>query len=78
LLLFSSTREIRGFYIHKQVYYVVARNVDRAVGVAYDGHHIYWTDLVSGEEAIIRSKEDGSDVEAVVNAGMLTLQSCYC
>lgn len=69
LLLFSSTKEIRGFYIHKQVYYVVARNVDRAVGVAYDGRHIYWTDLVSEEEAILRSNEDGSNVEIVVNAG---------
>lgn len=69
LLLFSSTKEIRGFYIHKQVYYVVARNVDRAVGVAYDGRHIYWTDLVSEEEAILRSNEDGSNVEVVVNAG---------
>lgn len=56
---------------------MVARNLDRAVGVAYDGRHIYWTDLVSGEEAIVRSKEDGSNVEAVVNAGMLTLQTCY-
>ena len=69
LLLFSSTKEIRGFYIHKQVYYVVARNVDRAVGVAYDGRHIYWTDLVSEEEAILRSNEDGSNVEVIVNAG---------
>jgi len=69
LLLFSSTKEIRGYYIHKQVYYVVARNVDRAVGVAYDGRHIYWTDLVSEEEAILRSNEDGSNVEVVVNAG---------
>jgi hypothetical protein len=43
--------------------------VDRAVGVAYDGRHIYWTDLVSEEEAILRSNEDGSNVEVIVNAG---------
>jgi hypothetical protein len=56
---------------------VVAKNVDRAVGVAYDGRHIYWTDLVSEEEAILRSNEDGSNVEVVVNAGMLKLQTIY-
>jgi hypothetical protein len=70
LLLFSSTNEIRGIYIHKQVYYVVAKNLDHAVGLSYDGIHIYWTHLVSGEEAIMRSREDGSHMEVVVDAGI--------
>jgi membrane-bound inhibitor of C-type lysozyme len=50
---------------------VVASNLDRAVGVSYDGRYVYWTDLLSGEEAILRSKEDGSEVDIIVNAGML-------
>jgi hypothetical protein len=50
---------------------VVVKNLDRAVGISYDGIHIYWTDLLSGEEAILRSREDGSDIEVVVSAGML-------
>jgi hypothetical protein len=78
LLLFSSTNEIRGFYIHKQVYYVVAKNLDHAVGLSYDGIHIYWTHLVSGEEAIMRSKEDGSHMEVVVDAGKYVALEFSC
>jgi hypothetical protein len=79
LLLFSSTKEIRGIYINKQVYYVVANNLDHVVGVSYDGLHIYWTHLMSGEEAIMRSREDGSHIEAVVDAGKYVAleTSCY-
>lgn len=79
LLLFASTKEIRGLYIHKQVYYVVARNQDHVVGISYDGVHIYWTLLVSGEEAIMRSKEDGSNMEIVVDAGnYVALETSCC
>lgn len=48
---------------------MVATGMDRAVGLSYDGNHIYWTDLMDGEEAIVRSMEDGSQMEVVVNAG---------
>jgi hypothetical protein len=79
LLLFSSTYDIRGIYIHKEVYYVVAKNLDHVVGISYDGIHIYWTHLVSGEETIMRSREDGSHMEVVVDAGKyVALEiSCY-
>jgi hypothetical protein len=69
LLLFSSTNEVRGIYIKKEVYFVVAKNLDHVVGLSYDGVHIYWTHLVTGEEAIMRSQEDGSNMEVVVDAG---------
>jgi membrane-bound inhibitor of C-type lysozyme len=51
------------------VYYVVRKNLEHAVGLSYDGVYVYWTGIMSGEEAIIRSKEDGSDLEVIVDAG---------
>jgi hypothetical protein len=57
---------------------VVAKNLDHAVGISYDGVHIYWTHLVSGEEAIMRSREDGSNREVVVDAGKyVALETSY-
>nr|BAC02725.2 vitellogenin receptor [Periplaneta americana] len=70
LMLFSSTKEIRGLYVHKDFYYVVAQSLERAVGISYDGNHVYWTELMLGEEAIVRSKDDGSHIEAIVTAGV--------
>nr|CAJ19121.1 vitellogenin receptor [Blattella germanica] len=70
LLVFASTDEIRGFYIKKDFYFVIASKLERAVGISYDRGHVYWTDLMFGEEAIVRSSEDGSHVETLVTAGL--------
>lgn len=56
-------------YIHKKVYYVVHEDLDRVVGLSYDGVYVYWTGIMAGEESIVRSKEDGSHMEIIVDAG---------
>lgn len=48
---------------------MVHKDIDRAVGLSYDGVHVYWTSVMAGDESIVRSKEDGSDVEVIVDAG---------
>nr|BAE93218.1 vitellogenin receptor [Rhyparobia maderae] len=70
LLLFASTNQIRGFYLEKNYYFVIADNLERAVGLSYDGNHVYWTELLHGEEAIMRIDEDGSNMETLVTAGI--------
>ncbi|KAJ9573514.1 hypothetical protein L9F63_009078, partial [Diploptera punctata] len=70
LLLFATTNQVRGLYLEKDVYIVVANDLDRAVGLAYDGIHVYWTELSLGEESIMRGTEDGTHIERLVTAGI--------
>lgn len=69
-MLFSSKSNIRAYYLDSMVYYSVASRLKQVVGVSYDGYHIYWTDVYSGSEAIIRSDEHGSHRELLVSSGL--------
>lgn len=62
-MIFSSKNEIRVYFLTSQLYYSVASKLKQVVGVAFDGHHIYWTDIQFENEAIIRADEDGSSQE---------------
>lgn len=60
-MVFSSKTEIRGLNLDSEVYVPLARDLKQVVGVDYDGDHIYWTEIVSEHESIVRS--DGSTPE---------------
>lgn len=70
LMLFSSKTQIRAYFLTSLVYYSVASRLKQVVGVSYDGHFIYWTDVYSGSEAIVRANEHGSDRELLVSSGL--------
>ncbi|CAG9813302.1 unnamed protein product [Phaedon cochleariae] len=70
LMIFSSKTEIRAFTLDSELYFPVAKNLKQVVGVDYDGHHVYWTDIFSEHESIVRSLEDGSEREILITAGM--------
>lgn len=40
-------------------------NLNQAIGVAYDGHYVYWTEIFGGHESIVKSLEDGSQKEVL-------------
>lgn len=61
MLIFSSKTEIRGLNLDSEVYVPLARDLKQAVGVDYNGDHIYWTEIVSEHESIVRS--DGANIE---------------
>lgn len=60
-MVFTSKTEIRGLNLDSKVYVPLARNLKHVVGVDYDGDHIYWTEIVSEHESIVRS--DGGKEE---------------
>lgn len=64
LLIFSSRREIRGLHLHSEIYIPLATDLQQAIGVDYDGEHVYWTEVVSEHESIVRS--DGSNHEVTL------------
>ncbi|XP_067000750.2 vitellogenin receptor [Anabrus simplex] len=70
LLLFSTMTKLRGYFLSSKIYFPIVENQDHIAGVAYDGLHVYWTSLLQGEEAILRSNEDGSIVETLVTSGL--------
>lgn len=69
LLLFSSVNQIRGFKLSSESYFQVIDHLTQVIGVAYDGHYVYWTNIFEGEEAIGRSLKDGSERTILVNSG---------
>lgn len=71
LLLFSSNKQIRGFYINSKVYFSVSTQMKRVIGLSHNGHHIYWTEIDQGEAAIVKSNEDGSDRFVIADSGIL-------
>lgn len=63
LLLFSSRTNIRGLYLESKILFQVVKKQRQIIGVEYDGNHVYWTDVHLGTESILRSLEDGSQME---------------
>jgi len=70
LLLFASFNQVRGIYLESQVYFSVAKQLHRATGVSHNGHYVFWTNIDHEEESIVRSNEDGSDLEILVDSGL--------
>lgn len=68
-MVFSIKSEIRGFYLDSQVYYPVTTNLQHAVAVSQDANYVYWSDVKNGDEAIIKSFDDGSHQEVIVTTG---------
>ncbi|KAG5883038.1 hypothetical protein JTB14_028377 [Gonioctena quinquepunctata] len=70
LMVFSSKTEIRAYALDSGLYFPVATHLKQVVGVDYDGHHVYWTDIFAEHESIVRSIEDGSEQEVLITAGL--------
>lgn len=70
MLLFAAGTQIRGFYLESQVYFSVVNDSEQVTAVSHNGHQVYWTNINEGEEMIVRSNEDGSDREVIVDAGL--------
>lgn len=72
MLLFSAKKEIRGIYLQSKLYFPMVEKLNQAIGVAYDGHYIYWTDILAGHESIVRSLEDGSERDVKIKNKLLS------
>nr|QCX35737.1 vitellogenin receptor [Locusta migratoria] len=70
VLLFSTLTEVRAFFMLSQVYRLVADGLQHVAGVAYDGLYVYWTSVLDGEEAVVRSNRDGSVTDVLVSSGL--------
>ncbi|XP_053677992.1 putative vitellogenin receptor [Anopheles nili] len=72
LMLYTTEKAVGAMYLSSMHQYYVARDLSQVIGVAYDGMHVYWTDISSKTESIERSLEDGSDREQLLTAGLIS------
>lgn len=50
-------------YLRSHHQYLVIDKVKQVVGVSYDGHFVYWTNVAMNTESIVKAREDGSKME---------------
>ncbi|XP_071448921.1 vitellogenin receptor [Hetaerina americana] len=70
MLIYTTRREIKGLYLDTKMYFPIQTKLTQGIGVTYDGNRVYWTNIDHGEETIMRSKIDGTEIEPVVTSGL--------
>ncbi|KAK9873892.1 hypothetical protein WA026_002245 [Henosepilachna vigintioctopunctata] len=70
MMVFSTKTQLRAYFLQSRIYFQISANMKQVVGVAYDGTHVYWTDIFSEHESIVKSLEDGSEQELLITAGL--------
>ncbi|XP_057655031.1 vitellogenin receptor [Diorhabda carinulata] len=70
LMIFSTKKEIRALTLDSKSYFTVANDLKQVVGVDTDGVHVFWTEIFTGHESIVKSIEDGSEREMIVTSGL--------
>ncbi|KAM7347718.1 putative vitellogenin receptor yl isoform 1-T1 [Cochliomyia hominivorax] len=70
LLLYSTQVTVMGVNLRSRRVYTVAKNLTKVIGVAYNGEHIYWTNIQNEGESIVRANPDGSQQEILLTSGL--------
>ncbi|EDW48843.1 putative vitellogenin receptor isoform X1 [Drosophila sechellia] len=74
LLLYTTQMTIMGMHLRednvRNHVYQVAGNLSKVIGVAYDGSHIYWTNIQNEAESIVKANGDGSHAEILLTSGL--------
>lgn len=72
LLLYAASTSVNWYTLKSNHLKRVAGNLNQAIGVGYDGNHIYWTNILVGAESIMKARMDGSEVMVRPNHRKLT------
>ncbi|XP_059222428.1 putative vitellogenin receptor isoform X2 [Stomoxys calcitrans] len=70
LLLYTTQVTVMGVHLRSRRVYTVAKNLTKVIGVAYNGEHIYWTNIQNEAESIVRANPDGSQQEILLTSGL--------
>ncbi|XP_001966853.2 putative vitellogenin receptor [Drosophila ananassae] len=74
LLLYTTQMTVMGMHLQedndRNHVFLVAGNLTKVIGVAYDGSHIYWTNIQNEAESLVRAKGDGSQAETLLTSGL--------
>ncbi|KAG4077892.1 hypothetical protein HA402_013826 [Bradysia odoriphaga] len=70
VLLYAGKTSINMVYLRSNHQSVVTEKVRQVIGVSYDGHFVYWTNVALNSESIVKSREDGSKLETLLTTGL--------
>lgn len=70
MLLYTTQKSVVQFHLKSKEIFHVANNLSQVIGVAYDGEHIYWTDIHHESEVIERVTLDGKHREELLTSGL--------
>ncbi|XP_023164142.2 putative vitellogenin receptor isoform X1 [Drosophila hydei] len=75
LLLYTTQMTVMGMHLTPQSkdrhhIFSVATNLTKVIGVAFDGDHVYWTNIQNEAESIVRAHADGSMAEILLTSGL--------
>lgn len=76
LLVFSTTKEIRGLWLRSNRYFEIHPAEAQAVGVEFDSdqHRVFWTDVSTRRSSIHSCRLDGSDFKTLFSAEKTLLE----
>nr|QBF03701.1 vitellogenin receptor [Laodelphax striatellus] len=69
-IYFSLGKEIRVRFLRSGMYHSLATNLSQAIGVEVHHNHVYWTNILEGQESIVRAQLLGAERTPIVTAGL--------
>lgn len=63
LLLYSASKMVNWFTLKSKHLKRVANNLNQVIGVSYYDEHVYWTDISTQVESIMKAKTDGTEIQ---------------
>lgn len=71
ILFYTTPKKIRSIHLNAHLVLDIQKT-KQAIGVSYDGRSIYWTDISSGKEAIVKMTPGANKKEMILTAGLET------
>lgn len=72
MLLFAGKSSVNGIILSNKRQFVVTEQTLQVIGVSYDGRFVYWTDIGRKSESLVKAREDGSQMQVILTAGLAT------
>lgn len=70
LLYYTTHITVMGINLNSQRVFTLAKNQSKAVGISSDNEHVYWTNIQSDSESIVRANLDGNKTEILLTSGL--------
>lgn len=71
VLVFAGATSVMAMQLGEKLHqFQVSNETDHVVGVSYDGRFVYWTDIATTSESIVRARVDGTAQEVILTAGL--------
>ncbi|KAI9589328.1 putative vitellogenin receptor [Glossina fuscipes] len=70
ILIYTTQVAVMGINLHSRRLYTIATNLTKVIGVTYDGKYVYWTNIHTGDESIVKANANGSEQVVLLTSGL--------